>query len=134
MFNNRLTFRRGSVRSRLHATRMAPIDPTPTGLTAVATMSRVPTSSLGKPGHPSVPGASLAPLSPPPPLFHVIRAGPSAFDSHPLSHHDVQGAIVTADDGFPPAFNGVVPQDSSFQPVDSGVSACEFIFPTPGST
>ena len=129
LFDNRLTFLRDSIGSRLYATRMDPTDLNPTaGHTPVPVMSSVSGPSLGKPGDISVSGVSLAPPLSPSPLFNVDRAGSSASDHHPLSHHSVEG-VRTADDGFPPAFNGVVPQDSSFQPTDSGVVPVAYCFP-----
>jgi len=76
LFDNRVTFLRDSVGSRLYATRMEQTDPNPTaGLTAVPAMSGVSGPSLGKPEHTSASGVSLAPPLPPPPLFNVDRAG-----------------------------------------------------------
>ena len=75
--DNRLTFLRDSVGSRLYATRMDPTDPNPTAeLTPVPAMSGVPSPSLGKSGHTSVSDVSLAPPLPPPPLFNLDRQGP----------------------------------------------------------
>lgn len=61
----------------------------------------------------TVPVVSLAPPLLAPSPSYVDRTRPSAFDSHPLFQHNVEGA-VTANDGFPPICDGVVLQDSSF--------------------
>lgn len=124
LFDNRLIFPRYSIGSCLYGIHM---DPTRTaGRTAVSTLSGVLIPPVS---HTTEPGVSLAPpllLSPP---FNVDKAGPSAFDSHPLSHQNVEG-VVTADNGFPPAFHGVVPQDANLQPIICGVIPVILCFPS----
>ena len=81
LYDNRLTFLRLSIGSRLYATRMDPTDPNPTAaLTAVPAMRGVSGPSVGKTENTSAPGVSLAPPLPPPPLFDTVRAGTSASD------------------------------------------------------
>ena len=126
LFDHRLTFPRDSIGSSLHATRMAP---TPTAdLTAVPALSGFSSASASPPfSQSTLPDVQLAssPLTQPPlPTHDVVGEVPPDFDSHPLSHHSVEG-VVLENYGFSPALTGVVPSSPRFPPTDGGVVTAE---------